>query len=210
MRPGLCHLFPLRPAPQGHTRWWGALGGAGGIPPTAETPGHLLGTACGRGLHLRRCGARGLLVNGKHPYPHPHPPRGGSCVRACVCAGGGAVSPLSPETPASSEPGSSGWAPSQLSPRKDGSPLIHPNQEVLETSAPPKDLQCPRSLFSLSSPQKPFLISLWIHCLFALLITSIPTHILSASPQCQGPETPGLCHLCPLGHPQASPREVSE
>lgn len=62
------------------------------------------------------------------PYPHPHPPRGGSCVRACVCVlGGGAVSPLSPGTPASSEPGSSGWAPSQLSPRKDGSPLTHPN-----------------------------------------------------------------------------------
>lgn len=117
------------------------------------------------------------------PLPPPPPPsRRLVCARVCVCAGGGAVSPLSPETPASSEPGSSGWAPSQLSPRKDGSPLIHPNQEVLETSAPPKDLQCPRSLFSLSSPQKPFVISLWIHCLFALLITSIPTRILSASP----------------------------
>lgn len=77
--------LPSRPAPQGHTRWWVALGGAGGIFPTAETP---QGTSAD-GLWLGslsvgavRCG---LLVNGD-----PHPQRRLVCARVCelgVCVG---------------------------------------------------------------------------------------------------------------------------
>lgn len=87
-----------------------------------------------------------------------------------------------------------------LSPREDGSPLTHPNQEVLETSAPPKDLQCPRSLFSLSPSQKTFLIFLSgfiapLHCSSLAIPYVVSLHLLSA--RAQGP--PGLCNLCPMG-----------
>lgn len=90
MRPGLCHLFPLRPAPPGHTRCWGALGGAGGISPTAETPrppprapprndlwpGSLSVGAAGRGL---------LVMANTRPPPQS-PVRRLVCARVCVLA----------------------------------------------------------------------------------------------------------------------------
>lgn len=162
--------------------------------------------ACGRGLHLWRCGP---WAAGEWRTP-PTPVRRLMCARVCVLGWGGAVSPLSPETWASSQPGSRVWAPSPLSPREDGSPLTHPNQEVLETSAPPKDLQCPRSLFSLSSSsQKPFLIFLSkftasLHCIYLAVPHASSLHLLSARAQ----RPPRLCHLCTLGHTQASPREA--
>lgn len=93
--------------------------------------------------------------------------------------------------------------PFPLSPREDGSPLTHPNQEVLETSAPPKDLQCPRSLVSLSSSsQKPFLIFLSrftasLHCIYLAVPHASSLHL---SPQCQGTETP---KTLPSVHPGA-------
>ena len=183
---------------------WGAVEAGGGAArimsplPSAPRPlgPHAFVGRCGRDFPHRRdprahswdglcsgyviCGStgRGFLVNDEHPHPSAK-----RLVCARVCAGGGAVSPHSLETGASSEPGSWGWVPF---PRRQGKmdlPLTHPKQ-VLETSAPPKGLQCPQALFSLSpSSQKTFLIfPVRIHCLFALLITSNPTHIFSASP----------------------------
>lgn len=88
-----------------------------------------------------------------------------------------------------------------LSPREDGPPFTHPNQEVLETSAPPKDLQCPGSLFFLSpSSQKTFLLFLSgftasLHCSSLAIPHIFCLHLLSARTQ----RPPGLCNLCSLG-----------
>lgn len=79
-----------------------------------DPPGHLLGMACDWGLLSFGAAGRGS----EHPPPAttPHSRVGGSCVRACVIGvcvwGGGAVSPLGPETRDLSEPGSRGSAPS--------------------------------------------------------------------------------------------------
>lgn len=133
--------LPSAPRPPGHTPWWGAPRGAGGIPPTAETTPPP-GTSSGWPV-------AGVSVVGSArapATPHPHPRAGGSCVRVCVlgvCVGGALSAPslLKHGIYQSQDLGNGALPP--LSPREDGSSLTHPNQEVLETSAPPKALQCP-------------------------------------------------------------------
>ena len=103
--------LPSAPRPPGHTPWWGAPGGTGGISPTAETT-PAPGTSSGwpvAGVSI----CRGQRPNTRPPPP-PHPRAGGSCVRVCVLGVrvGGAVSPVSSETWDLSEPGSRGWGPS--------------------------------------------------------------------------------------------------
>lgn len=141
----------------------------------------------------------------------PTPPRGDSCVRACVCWGG-AVSPHSPEARASSGPGSRGWAPFPR--RRQGKmdlPSHIPTKKFWRPLHPQKIYSAPDLFSSLSFfPEDLPDFPLQIRCLSALLITSNPTHIRSACPQCQSPGTPRTSQSVPPGHPQASAREASE
>lgn len=96
--------LPLRPAPRGHRRWWGARGRRPGFPPPQRPPGHLLGTAYGQGL----CDAAGLWAVGE--WRTPPPLRTETRVCACVCEGGGLLSaPTVLKPRASSDPGPMGW-----------------------------------------------------------------------------------------------------
>lgn len=165
-----------------------------GFPPPQRPPG----TSSGRpvaGVSISwRCGQ---WVAGE--WRTPPPPRAEARVCARVCAGGrgGAVSPLSPETRASSEPEASGWAPYPFvakgrwisphisQPRSSG--------DLCTPKGPPVPLIpfLQKSFFQEALPDFP----VRIHCLFALLITSIPTRIPSASPQCQAkrPQDSAIC-----------------
>lgn len=51
--------LPSAPRPPGPHALVGSTGRCGGISSTAETPGHLLGAACGRGLYLLALRAMG-------------------------------------------------------------------------------------------------------------------------------------------------------
>lgn len=130
-------------------------------------------------------------------------------MRACVSSGyvwGCAVGPISPETWASTEPGSKGWTPSPANVHASKGRWISPHISQPRSSGDlctPKALQCPWIPFL---PQSFFLEALpgfpaGLHYLFALLITSVPICIHPAFSWCQGPET--LRTLSSLGHPQA-------
>lgn len=129
------------------------------------TPGHLLGMACGRGL------CRGQRPSTRHPPP---PPPCGRLVCARVCArgvcGGGAVSPLTPETWDLSEPGSREWGPSPFvakgrwifpntsQPRSSGD-LCTPKSPTV-----PLIPFLPQSFFSEALPDFPVRFTASLHC----------------------------------------------
>lgn len=99
---------------------------------------------------------RGLLVNGVHP-PTPPPRAGGSCVRACVlgvCVGALSAPSVLKHGFHQSQDLRDGSLP-PLSPREDGSPFTHPNQEVLETSAPSKPYCDPDTFSPSVLPRSP-------------------------------------------------------
>lgn len=155
MRPGLCHLFPLRPAPRA-TR----VGGEhrevpeGFQPLQRPFPGHLLGMAWGPGL-CWLCGPRAAGEWRTPPYTTPR--AGGSCVRACVlgvCVGALSAPSVLKHGFHQSQDLRDGSLP-PLSPREDGSPFTHPNQEVLETSAPSKPYCDPDTFSPSVLPRSP-------------------------------------------------------
>lgn len=167
MRPGLCHLFPLRPAPRA-TR----LGGEHrevreGFPPPQRPP------------HPRAPPRDGLWPGSlswaapEHPPPPTPTPVREARVCACVCSGcvwGGAVSPLTPETWDLSEPGSRGWGPSPFvakgrwifphtsQPRSSGD-LCTPKSPTV-----PLIPFLPQSFFSEALPDFPVRFTASLHC----------------------------------------------
>lgn len=132
VRPGLCHLFSLHPAPPGGPRALvGTEGGLGGISPTAETSVAPLQRICGWGL----CASR--WRHPPHTLTHMHS-RG---RLLCKRVGGGVLwvlSALKHWFHQSRNPGD-GPLPLQVPtfPRKEESLLIHPNQEVLPRESLP-------------------------------------------------------------------------
>lgn len=109
-----------------------------GFPPQQRPLGTFLRMASGQSLTYWRCGP--WIAGEWRTSPRP-PARMLVCAR--VCDGGGALSaPSVLKHRFHQSQNLVDGALLSLLPREDGSPLTHPNQEVLKTSAPPKALQC--------------------------------------------------------------------